>query len=237
MASKWIRNAARPLLRVLPQPQHSTTTSSRGTNFKYAQQRPDGVKRRTLLRRYFASSSCDDCTGCDATAATDGGGAATSSLLSDAEKGIVHHTHAPSKIDNAIVQAFAEQGIPFFSMFGPMQAKHRSRLRWLSTISLGTKYDRSLVPFEDELTGTTGLVAVAGVAGAGGGGAAPPSMAPRARTVSACRVEELRIRCEDCGLKKTVETPKDFFDPSKNDLGKAVLAICPACCVLVRKKG
>eukprot|EP00392_Amoebophrya_sp_AT5.2_P013781 g13913.t1 len=55
-------------------------------------------------------------------------------------------------------------------------------------------------------------------------------MAPRARTVSACRVEELRIRCEDCGLKKTVETPKDFFDPSKNDLGKAVLAICPACC-------
>ncbi|CAD7946519.1 unnamed protein product [Amoebophrya sp. A120] len=230
-------------------------------------------------KRFF--SNCDDCSGCDPP---DG---KTSSLLTEAEKdqGILRHLHDPQKIPNEIIQAFSERGVPFFSMFGPLQEKHRKRLFYLSTVNLGTKFANAVDSSARTTSGNSSTsIGTSGGFHPGGRGdgdgdasstgmkvsmtvgggaeaedqtqgpaahlphpgknsvqlsapdpvqAPPPSIPPK--KVSSCRVEEMWIQCKDCGIQKKVETPKDFFDKSRNQLGQAVLAICPSCCVLVKE--
>ncbi len=53
-------------------------------------------------------------------------------------------------------------------------------------------------------------------------------------SLSSCTVEEVKVTCQDCGSEKRVESPKDFLDPARNKTGKALLVVCPSCCILVQ---
>jgi len=47
--------------------------------------------------------------------------------------------------------------------------------------------------------------------------------------------EFIEVSCVDCGMKKTVESPNDLLDPTRNFHGRAAVAICPSCIIEVTK--
>lgn len=185
--------------------------------------------RGAVVSRFF--SGCDDCAGCDAGPLAK----------------ILKHNHKPKPVPNIVIESMlgedsSEDGTvttnsassssssssnssnttPLFSMFGgKMRPIHRKRLNQLSTVFM-TK----------QLSLTSGLSL--DIPKLKEPSESKESSSQSELNLSQCQVEELHIHCEDCGVARRVETPKDFLDPAKNASGQALLAICPSCVVLVK---
>lgn len=43
-----------------------------------------------------------------------------------------------------------------------------------------------------------------------------------------------QLSCSACGVNRNIEAPRDLLDPTKNDTGQALLAICPSCVMLLK---
>ena len=50
------------------------------------------------------------------------------------------------------------------------------------------------------------------------------------------RPEHIFVTCQDCNAKRTIEDPSDLLREDKgNTTGRAAVAICPTCCVVIAK--
>lgn len=170
--------------------------SVRRTEFAINRDRPSLV-----ARRFF--SGCDDCTGCGPLLPADAAASAPAGVAAVPPRRnltLLTHEHDGQKIDNSILQAMRESGVPIFSMFGPLRDAQIKRFCYMSTVNMVS-------------------------------GSAEKKTAD---TLAGCTVEEIVIKCGDCGIERRVETPRDFLDPNRNTTKKALLAICPSCVLQIR---